>query len=94
MKPIKYGKLTIIGDTMINLDEVRLVNDKVVLFKDDPVRYDVGQEAADAIRDCIKQIRQACGEPQPENPDKGPARPSSDLPPRSEGSGDHQELSS
>lgn len=89
--PIRYGKLTIIGDTMIDLDEVRLINGKVVLFKNDPVRYDVGQEAADAIRDFIKQIRQACGEPQTGNHDKGQARPSSDLPPRSEGTGDHQE---
>ena len=91
MKPIEYGKLTIVGNTMIDLDEVRMVNGKVILFKNDPIRYDVGQEAADAIKDCIKQIRQACGEPQPENPDRFPAQPSSDLPPRSKEPIDHQE---
>lgn len=91
MKPIKFGKITIIGNTMINLDEVRMVNGNVVLFKNDPARYDVGQEAADAIRDCITQIRQAYGEPQPENPDKGPARPSSDHSPSSMKHHEHQE---
>lgn len=50
------------GKTLINLDEVRLINGTAVIFKNDPRVYDIGEEAADAVR---KAFSPDSREPQP-----------------------------
>ena len=52
---------------MIDLDEVRLIVGSAVLFKNDPKLYDIGDEAANAVRELFNPVSR---EPQPTPRDK------------------------
>ena len=55
------------GKVMIDLDEVRLIVGSAVLFKNDPKLYDIGDEAANAVRELFNPVSR---EPQPTPRDK------------------------
>lgn len=43
------------GKTLIDLDEVRMINGSFVIFKDDQKTYDIGEEAADAVHQMFSE---------------------------------------
>lgn len=53
------------GKTLIDLDEVRMINGSLVIFKGDQKMYDIGEEAADAVH---QMFSSSSREPQPTQP--------------------------
>lgn len=68
------------GKTLIDLDEVRMINGSLVIFKGDQKTYDIGEEAADAVH---QMFSSSSREPQPTPRDKSKESQPSDPSPSS-----------